>query len=112
MPFKTVIAGFAAAVMLVGSTFMPTAASAQRGDPPHPAVGIHPGGGFHPGGGIHPRGGFYGFRRGYPGWAGAYPWLGLGLYPRPYCYGPTCGYMHVSYYRHHRIYWHWVYSCD
>ncbi len=89
----------------------------------HPGVGFHPGAGFHPGGvfpggGVRFRGGpigglrWFGHRRfGY--WGGIYPW-GYELYPWPYeyYYGPSCGYVHVKYYRHHRAYWRWVYRCE
>jgi hypothetical protein len=111
MSFKTVIAGLASIAIVAGSAFMPSAASAARG-----GGGIHAGGGgYHPGGGFHYEGGgrFHpgGFRGGFGGWIGGYPWV-YGPYPLPYYYEPSCGYVHVKYYRHHRAYWHWVYRCE
>ena len=38
--------------------------------------------------------------------AGLYPW------PYEYYYGPSCGYVHVNYYRNGRIHWRWVYECE
>jgi hypothetical protein len=83
-----------------------------------PGMGIRPGPGPGPAMGFHP-GRFYpgigrGRYRGYGGWLGigVYPSWGYGLYPWPYSYGPSCGYVHVRYYRHHRAYWHWVYTCQ
>lgn len=76
-----------------------------------PGTGLRPGGirRFYPGTGY----GRYRGNFGYGGWLGigTYPWWGYGLYPWPYYYGPSCGYVHVRYYRHHRAYWHWVYEC-
>lgn len=92
MSRKTVIAGLAAVAILAGTTLMPTGALAQRGG--H-GVGGH-GGGFHAGGGSFHAGG---------GWGGIYPGWGYELYP-------SCGYVHVKYYRHRRPHWHWIYVCE
>jgi hypothetical protein len=101
MSFKTVIAGLAAIAIVAGSALTPTVASAQHG---HFRAG---GRGFRGGGG-----GFGGFRGGFGGgWLGVYPGWGYELYPEPYYYGPSCGYVHVKYYRHHRAYWRLVYRC-
>lgn len=111
MSLKSAIAGFAAVAIVAATALMPTAASAQRGHG-FARGGVHAGGGFR---GFR-GGGFRGFRGGYGGWGGVgvYPWWGYEGYPGPYFYGygPSCGYVHVKYYRNHRAYWHWVYVCQ
>jgi len=107
MSLKSAIAVLAALAVVAGTALMPTDASAQRGRGfvGHPGVGRPGLGGY---GGWRGRGGW----GGWGGWVGVTPWWGYGLYASPYSYGPSCGYSHVAYYRHHRAYWHWVYVCQ
>ena len=114
MSFKTVIAGVAAVAIVAGTALVSTDASAQRGGHGgggHGGGGV--GGGFRGGGGVGGEA-FAAFAvsaAGMAAGAGSYP---CGLYPWPYeyYYGPSCGYVHVNYYRNGRIHWRWVYECE
>ncbi|MGD0023512.1 MAG: hypothetical protein ABSC37_02640 [Xanthobacteraceae bacterium] len=108
---KTVITALAAAALVIGTALIPTGASA-RGPGGH--VGGWGGGHIGGFGGGH-IGGFRGFgHRGFGYGGGIYPGWGYEEYPWPYeySYGPSCGYVHVKYYRHKRAYWRWVYQCE